>query len=192
MYNKLLQRVRDAGFNVSDEFLEQIKANSELIFVGKNEKLIEIGTVHKYGYFILSGSFVRSVITDFGEQKAVWFYFDELFNMMISPDGYFTNNTTKYEIKAIENSRLIKFSKESVDSWIYEHAFFSQMYLEDIAQEFLILNDFWAYKLSHSTIQFIKYINSKYPIILNRVPAKHIAHFLGVSPEWYSKLKKRL
>ena len=39
--------------------------------------------------------------------------------------------------------------------------------------------------------RFINFKN-KYPELLQKVPQKHIASYLGVTPEFYSKMKKKL
>jgi hypothetical protein len=51
--------------------------------------------------------------------------------------------------------------------------------------------------LGYLKIQFLKssvqeYLYNEYIWIVNRVPDKYIARFMGISNAWYCKLKKRL
>ena len=40
--------------------------------------------------------------------------------------------------------------------------------------------------------EFIKYLYNHYMWIMQRVPDKYIAQYMGISNAWYCKLKKRI
>ncbi|MEM9887361.1 MAG: hypothetical protein AAF849_15815 [Bacteroidota bacterium] len=191
-YDILYAKLRALDNPINENLWQEIQTNSTVIDIKKNKVLIDVGSRHKYGYFVVLGSFVSSIVTEKGDKKAVWFYFDELFNLITAMDSYFLDEPTKYEVKSLEDSTLIRFNKQHVDLWVLKYPFFSQMYLTDITNNLTALNEIRAHKLSQSPTQFLEYINQNYPVIIRRVSSKNMAHFLGVSPEWYSKLKKKM
>ncbi|MEM1321898.1 MAG: Crp/Fnr family transcriptional regulator [Bacteroidota bacterium] len=157
----------------------------------KDEVLIPSGSVNKYSYFVASGSLATTMITESGESRAVWFHFDNKFRVALCPDSYFLDEPTQYEMRALEDTRLIRFHKQNIDAWAAKYPAFNQLYFKDLANISTIIQDLRSYKLSHTPLQFLTYINNKYPVFSQRLSSKHMAHFLGVSPEWYSKLKKK-
>ncbi|MEM6318577.1 MAG: hypothetical protein AAF960_12975 [Bacteroidota bacterium] len=191
MYNKLKEKLEKRSQFIEEDLWQAIKTNSERITVKKNEVLIPIGSRQKYVYFIASGSFIASIVTANGDKRAIWFHFDELFSIVTCPDSYFLNEATKYEVSAIEDATLLRFQKEMVDNWVLAYQSFNQFYINDIIAEFMIMNEIRAIQLSHTPLQFLSYIRKNYPTIIDSVSSKNLAHFLGVSPEWYSKLKKK-
>lgn len=192
MYDNLRAKLEALDVPINENLWQEIEANSTLLDIKRNKILINFGSRNKYGYFIISGSFVTSITTVDGNQKAVWFHFDNLFNLLTAMDSYFLDRPTRYKVKAMEDSKVIRFNKQNVDLWVLKYQFFSQMYTTDIVHDFIALNEISAYKLSHSPKQFLEYLNHHYPSIIKRVSSKNMAHFLGVSPEWYSKLKKKM
>ncbi|HAD02893.1 MAG TPA: hypothetical protein DCE74_11920 [Porphyromonadaceae bacterium] len=50
----------------------------------------------------------------------------------------------------------------------------------------------YAARQSHTAEGFMEYLYNEYIWIVNRVPDKYIARFMGISNAWYCKLKKRL
>ena len=192
MYSILKTWLKVQGQPISKDLWEEINEHSELISVKKNDVLINYGSRHKHAYFIASGSFVTSTISEDGDKKSVWFHFDELFNIAVCTDSYFLNEFTKYEIKALEDSKVIKFNKHHVDLWALKYPLFNQHYHSNIIFDFVSLHEIRAYRLSHSPTKFLDYLNKKYPTFNKRVSSKNMAHFIGVSPEWYSKLKKKM
>ncbi len=191
MLDKLRTRIGKRGMVVSESLWEEAKQHSELIAIKKNEILIEFGNRHKYAYFVVEGSFMSSMIAENGDIKAVWFHLDNLFEMALCLDSYFLDELSKYQIKAMEDSLVIKFNKQIVDQWVINYPVFNQFYIKDIINDYIEVNEIRAYKLANSPLDFLNYLNSKYPQIQDRVSSKNMAHFLGVSPEWYSKLKKK-
>ena len=79
-----------------------------------------------------------------------------------------------------------------MDKWVLKYPTFNQFYITDLVKDFMAINELRAFALVHSPEQIFYYIAEKYPSIPVRVSSKNMAHFLGVSPEWYSKLKKRM
>ncbi|MEO0340813.1 MAG: Crp/Fnr family transcriptional regulator [Bacteroidota bacterium] len=191
IYNKLRAKLEMNRDPLQDCLWQEIQMHSKLIMIEKNEILIDFGSKHRYTYFIVSGSFLASVISEAGVKRAIWFHFDELFSTISAVDSYFMNKPSPYAYKAMEDSMVIQFHKQKIDDWIAQYPTFSQIYFNGIIRDYSALYEISAFRISNSPIQFLEFIKTKYPTILERVSSKNMAHFLGVSPEWYSKLKRK-
>ena len=191
--NKKLRAFLEASGqqSFSQSFWEEIAIYDAITPIKRREVLIPYGSRPKCGYFIVSGGFSTSMISDSGDKKALWFNLDVQFPMVICPDSYFLNEPTKYEVTALENSEVIKINKQHVDQLAEKYKSFGQFYFRDVVTNCITINEIRNYMLSHTPLQFLDYIKKNYPAYFDRLSSKNMAHFLGISPEWYSKLKKK-
>ncbi len=176
----------------SSELWDEMQVQSNVMSLNKNEILVNVGSKQKYAYFITSGSLAVYSFTNEGERKAIWFHFDDLFSMAAAPDSYYLNEPTKYEITALEKSTIIRFSKQSFDLWVLKYPCFNKFYIEGITSGRVIVQEARVQKLISTPEQYYQYLSEKFPSMVSRVSSKNMAHFLGLSPEWFSKLKRRM
>ncbi|MEM9000551.1 MAG: cyclic nucleotide-binding domain-containing protein [Bacteroidota bacterium] len=177
---------------VSDELWGRLKASASEICVKKNRVLIPYSSSLQKAYFLAKGSFECSLITTDGDRQTVWFFLDEVFDVVVCMDSYFLGEPTKYEVTALEDSIVYKFEKKVVDAIVLEYPEFNKFYREDIIDDYIKLNEIRNHMVAKSPEAFLRYLKDNYPAILNRAPSKNLAHFMGITPEWYSKLKKKL
>ncbi|MEM9000553.1 MAG: Crp/Fnr family transcriptional regulator [Bacteroidota bacterium] len=177
---------------VSEELWNEILLHAKIVDIEKGQKLVTCKSTLRRGYFIVSGSFESSIITTDGSSKTIWFYFDELFPVIVCMDSYFMGIPTMYQVTALEQSKVIVFEKEMIDAWVLKYPSFNEYYRSDLAKDFMIASEIRNHLVSRSSLDFLKYIHANYPILLSRTPSKNVAHFMGITPEWYSKLKRRI
>ncbi len=171
---------------------EDIRRRGKVIPVQKNEILIRYGSKCRETYYIVEGSFVKSQISESGVSKAVWFHFDDYFEFLATADSFFADEHTKYEIKALEDSVVIKFSKQMIDEWVEAYTCFNQFYRHYIIQDFITIFEARSCLLTYSSVEFLQYCQKRFPFLFLKLPGHYIADFIGVTPEWYSKLQRKV
>ena len=191
MIDKLKSRIEESG-KVEDEIWVEVAKFVKPKEVKKNEILVRYSTTSQEAYFILSGSFVCSQISESGVQKAIWFFFDEVFNFMTCPDSFFLQEPTKYELKAMEDSTILSINKKRIDHWITNYPGFNRFFIDDFTKEFVKIYEARSNLLTFSSLEYLQYVHDKFPFLLSKLPAYYIAEFMGISAEWYSKLQKKL
>lgn len=189
MYKKQVALLKERP--LSKDLLQEMKVHFKEISLSKNEVLISPGSKHEYAYITQAGSLVKYFTTREGNKVPIWFYFDELFDVALCPDGYFLGKPTKYEVTALENSVVLRVSKQQVDLWLRKYPKFHDFYFEQVVSGPIVTDEIRAYQLSHTPLEFLDYLDREYPIFRKRLSSRHMAQFIGVSPEWYSKLKRR-
>lgn len=175
-----------------EEFWHEIQSQAKTESVSKNEILVRYYSKSQDVYFVESGSFVCSQISDSGKSTAIWFYFSDIFENVACVDSYFNGENTKYEIKALEDSTVTRFHKSTIDSWFNKYDAFKRFYVESIIQDFLTIFEARSSLLTFTSLEFLQYTKTRFPFIFDRLPAHMIADFMGITPEWYSKLQKKL
>lgn len=161
----------------------------ELESIPRNYYLLKEGQKCHYEYFILKGC-LRS------------FYMDENaieHTTLFAIEGWWTGNLksfvrntpSEFYIQAIEDTRFIRIRKKNMDT-LYAKIPKLERYFRILLQNRLLATqDRISRHLSESaTDRYIKF-TTKYPNLEQRVPSKHIASYLGITPTYLSRLKKR-
>jgi CRP-like cAMP-binding protein len=103
--------------------------------------------------------------------------------------SFLTGNPSEYYIESIKDTTFLKLTKENREKMLEEHP--------KMERFFRIICE---YNIVHSRKRIVdlmqtpakeryeKFCNM-YPSILNDVPLKHIASYIGVTPEFLSKLR---
>ena len=177
---------------VSDAFLVELERACKPIELKKNDILVHHGGVYWKAFFVVTGSFKSSLLTPEGILKTTWFYFDHLFNIIPIRDSFLSGKPTKYEVQALENSTVLEIDMNTVNSWLQKFPEFNEFFRLDMINDFIMGEEIRTHLVCYSKKDFLRYLFESYPIIVSRTPSHALADFMGITPEWCSKLKKNL
>lgn len=190
-YNKLITEI-EKHTSLSTEMLDRLMEFGKIETIKKNEYLLQSGQICHHGYFINSGLLIQSFLHESGKENVIGFYMEDGYAYLASVSSYFSGSASAFEIKALEDCEVIKYSKTHIDQLISEFPEFNLFYHRITALGFQNLFMFSAMRLSLNAEEFLLFLNKEHPSFLKRIPDKYIAQFMGVSSEWLSKLKKKL
>ena len=161
----------------------------ELVSIQRNDLLLKEGQRCGYEYYILKGC-LRS------------YYFDENsieHTTLFAVEGWWTGNLksfvkntpSEFNIQALEDSMLIRISKSNMEA-LYDKIPKLNTYFRILLQNRLIATqDRVSRHLSEAaSTRYLQFI-TMYPDLEQRVPAKHIASYLGITPTYLSRLRKK-
>ena len=181
----------DGALLANQEFVDEFKSYARIISVQKGDYLLRVGEVCTEGYFINKGLFLHLFINDQGNESVMGFSVDNLYPFL-SSISYFTQSPSEFEILAMEDCELICISRNQIDALSAKYPLFASFYLRVMMMVISKIYTLYAARQSHTAEGFMKYLYNEYSWIVNRVPDKYIAHFMGISNAWYCKLKKRM
>lgn len=189
MHAALLKEIRK-HVNLTPEEEELLTTSFRYKKVRRNQVLVQPPDIAIYEHFVITGCLVQYYLSDDGIQHTLLF----------APEGWWTTDLpsfltgqdARYHIEALEDSELLIISKESLDNLLVKvpllNNFFRILYQNAImAQEERLLNVL-STKVEERYLRFVK----KYPQLQNRIPQYLIASYLGVTPEFFSKVKSRI
>ena len=110
----------------------------------------------------------------------------------LSAIGYFTKQPSEFEIKALEAGELLCFSRDHIESLSFRYPLFASYYQNIMLTIIYKLDVLLAVRLSSTAEEFIQFLYTNYAWMINRVPDKYIAHYMGISNAWYCKLKRKV
>jgi hypothetical protein len=189
--NKFLQELQAS--NLTADKIEAIISKGKLIQIKSQTRLISPNQTCDKGYFVLKGGFVCRYIDEQLEiEKTINFFLPELHPFMSCVDSFFSGEKTQCELRAISNSEVIEFKKKDLEILLNEDLQFFQFYHSLVTRALQEENDFKLKIIAYSSERLYNYLLTNHPVIIQKVPSKYIAEFMGISSEWLSKLKHRI
>lgn len=175
--------------NFNSEELELILMQFEEIEFSKNEYLIEKGKVTRYYYFLETG-FLRSYSID-TEGNDITTKFFAKNDIVIDWHSYFLKKPSKESIQALTKGKCWKISFANFMKLFNIEAF------REVGRTRLVNNYF---ELKNHSISVIadqakdRYLNllKEKPSIIQNVPLKYIATYLGITDTSLSRIRKEI
>lgn len=187
MYSKLNDKI----FN----FLSPEQSDTELLkslfkyqFTSKGTSLIEIGKRTDKVFFINSGYLKYSKIADSGEELIIHLYAPN--NFATSLNSFFLGTKSEEELQAITDCELLYISRSDLDS-LYSTSPEWQSFGRKLMESFLIEKEERIIEqLSLSAQKRYQKLLENKPDIIQNVPVKYIASYIGIQPESLSRIRK--
>ncbi|MTG99501.1 Crp/Fnr family transcriptional regulator [Myroides albus] len=162
----------------------------ERIEVQRNAFLIEQGQVERYSYFISDGAFRCWTLNHKGDEQTFWFCLAGTFSM--SNISFTLEEQSLFNVQAVMSSVVYRIDKEQVVRLYTELPLVKEVFSDLTAK---LLN-----RLLKRNIDLIKYTSEQYYLellneygeLMNYLPLKDIASFIGVTPQGLSRIRKRI
>ncbi len=173
---------------INHTILEEITNQFHPFSLEKKEYLIKAGEVAKSLVYIKAG-YIRMFHSDIdGNETTVWIGSNDKFITAIS--SFVFQRPSFWNIEAITDCELLIIKREShfhlckkYREWLdFENFLLSQALASLEYRMFVQMN----LSAQERYLEFFK----KGPGIFNQVPSKHLASYLGMSPETLSRLRK--
>jgi CRP-like cAMP-binding protein len=188
--NNFISVLKDGG--IPDHLISIVIDLGQLIKIKSQAKLIDAGKECRMIYFILSGAFVcRHLNEETGNKRTIGFFMDDFQPFMTCVDSYFTNTRTACDLLAITNGEVLAFEKSDLEKLAGTHQVLSAFYNAHIIAALVSEHDFKTKLIQYPSDSFYRHIIDRYPQIIQKIPSKYIAEYMGISPEWLSKLKRK-
>lgn len=167
--------------------IDKILALSEkTIGLVRNEFLTIEGNVDTNIYFIKSGS-VRIFVSDDGEERIIRFGYDG--NLIASLDSFLTGKPSKFNIQAIKKTEVRVVLKHQLQAFLEDDADHQKQWI-------LLLQNLISQQLereidilTNSPKERYQRVLKRSPELFQKIPNRHIANYLRMSPETLSRLK---
>lgn len=180
------------SLGISDEGSRHIVQKIDVSRVKSNSTLIVPGKICTHLYFIVTGGFVcRYFNENLETPKTINFYLDNLHPFMACVDSYFTQQPTSCELRAVKDSVVLSVSKKNIDQLILDYPALKQFYDGLVIQALVEENELKLKIISHTAEQLYEYLLDELSLVIQNVPSKYIAEFMGISAEWLSKVKSK-
>ncbi|GAA4278192.1 Crp/Fnr family transcriptional regulator [Aquimarina mytili] len=172
-----------------DNELQSFLNLMELEDIKNRDYLLKEGHYCKYQYFILKGCFRSFFIDRKGVEKVVNFGIEDWW--LTNFDSFINQTISELNIQAAEDSKVLKISKSNLDH-ILRDSLELNRYFRIILEKVRIADQRriqFMYNLSGEELYTV--FNEHNPDFVQRVPQYMLASYLGFTPEFLSKIRRK-
>ncbi|MDR2230122.1 MAG: Crp/Fnr family transcriptional regulator [Flavobacteriaceae bacterium] len=162
----------------------------EKILVKRNDFLIQEGELEKYSYFIFEGIARCWTLNHKGEEQTFWFCREGTFSM--SNISFTLKKKSDFNVQMLVDSIIYRIDNENV-SQIYEMIPRLKAIFDNLTA--VLLNRILKRNIDlikYSSEQYYLLMMAEYGSVLNFIPLKDIASYLGITPQALSRIRKRI
>lgn len=161
----------------------------EFTSIQRNDFLLKEGQKCDYEYFVNSGCLRSYSLDENAMEHTTLFAIEGWWTGNLK--SFVRNTPSEFYIQALEDTRFIRIPKKNMDE-LYAKIPKLERYFRILLQNRLLATqDRINRHLTESAMErYIKLIRL-YPNLEQRVPSKHIASYLGITPTYLSRIKKR-
>lgn len=157
--------------------------------VKKRQFILQEGEICKHTTYVFEGCFRMYLVDDNGKEHNLQFAIE---NWWVGDIGsFFTDQPSKLNIEAIENSIILQARKEDQLKLFTDYPKFNQIFR--VLAENAMVGLQRRVLLNISSTAEERYIDflERHPKLFNRISNVQIASYLGVTPEFLSTIRKK-
>lgn len=157
--------------------------------VKKKEHLLAEGEICNFGIFIIKGS-IRYYYLEDGVESTGNFFFENSWYADI--DSFLNGEPSSLYIETLEDCELYFLYRHDFDKLVRDYPVFST-FLPNMMER--CIKGLTSRNKAMSTVsveeRYLRFIKDR-PKVMERVPLKYVASYLGIKPESLSRLRTRL
>ena len=175
---------------MSSELKEAIEASCEICEVPKRTILLSEGQTCNYIYVVLKG-LLRTYYVKDGEEISSRFM-DEQYLLGMSVISFYSRTSGYEYIEAIEPCIFARIHYDKLQE-LYNNFIEFNYTARIITERFYMRSEERLFLIRKQTAEdrYLFFVN-KYPELMQRVPLKYIATYLGITLETLSRIRKKL
>lgn len=158
--------------------------------IPKGTILLHAGDVCKYTYRVLKGCLKSYVIDGRGKEHIIQFAPEEW--IISDMDSFLNENPSQLFIEALEDCELTISSKSdlyAVDEFDKEQLL---QIIHKLQKNLISTNNRLIGLLKSSSQERYRDFTQKYPTLVQRLPQKLIASYIGITPEYLSEIRRKM
>lgn len=165
--------------------------SSHLIFrkIKKNQFLLQRDEVARFDSYVNKGCLKASFIDKRGQEHIVRLAIED--EWITDHDSFLNATPSRLEILALEDSELWQIDLDSLEKLFGICPSFERAYRIMTQHLFIRLNRCLISFLSSSAEERYRDFTREHPGYVNRIPQYLIASYLGMSPEYLSRIRSR-
>ncbi|MEN2284072.1 Crp/Fnr family transcriptional regulator [Algoriphagus sp. SE2] len=171
---------------ISEKAAEALNSIAFEIQTPKNKHVQEIGQTCRTYYFVSSG-LARIYYLKDGIDITEYFAFEH--DMIIRAESLFTGKPSKKGIQAIEDTELIGIPASKLEILFDSYPEIERLFRKMMEMSYVSYVNRIESLQFHSADERYRQLLSGFPSLLERIPLKHIASYLGITQVSLSRIR---
>lgn len=152
--------------------------------------LLQAGEICRYYTFVVSGCFKLYAVDKIGKEYNLQFAAENDWIADIS--SFYAIKPSQLYIEAIEHAVILQISRDELVGLYNRYHKFDRNFRIIIEQKFIELQNRVLQNISSTAEERYLLFLEQYPALYNRLPNTQIASYLGITPEFLSKIRKEI
>ena len=175
--------------NLSPRELEYFNSILEYKVIPKRTMLLRAGNICNFEAYVIKGCIREYYIDGHGAEVTLQFAVEDWWVSDIT--SFQDQKVSNMYIETLEDCELLMLSRQSKEELLAEVPKLERMFRLMIQRHLSAVQNRLFKTITHTAIEkYLEFLN-RYPAIPQRVPQHYIASYLGISPEFLSKLRTR-
>jgi len=172
------------------EEIAYLKSSAQSRKLKRRQYLVQAGDVCKYESFVVQGCLRAYYVDDDGNDHILQFASEDWW--ISDMHSFLTQTPAWLNVDALEDCELIQFDKESLGK-LYQTIPKLERYFRIMLQNaFIAHQQRILQNISQHAEERYLLFRQKFPSLEQRVPQHQIASYLGITPEFLSKIRKKM
>lgn len=157
--------------------------------IKKKTTLLEIGKVSNEVFYLIKGC-IRLYCEKDGEELSTYFFTENMFAG--SYDSFLSRKPSKVAIETLEECKVLILTHKGQEKLYEIFPKMNEFIRKAIEQRFILLHDlFISYLLNSPEERYLK-LQKDRPELIQRIPQRQIASYIGVTPVSLSRIRNRV
>lgn len=156
----------------------------------KNDHLLRAGQAAPCSAYVISGCFRSYTINENGDEFTTRFAFEDWWIGDIQ--SLFSGEPAGLSIQALETSEIMTVNKAGYDCLFANSPAFTELFRINRDKGFNKLNQLMLDRMSKTAEERYRDMIRQHPAILQRIPLKYIASYLGIKAPSLSRIRKNI
>lgn len=175
---------------LSDAEIEALDARCTLRRLKRRQFLLSEGSVCLHYSFVVAGCFKMYKVDEAGKQHNIHFAVE---NEWIADIGSFhSQKPSQLYIEAMEAAEVIQLSRPDLIYFFEDNSKFNRIFRVQVEHDYIRLQRRLLQTISTSAEERYQAFMADYPHLANRLPSTQIASYLGITPEFLSRIRNKM
>lgn len=188
-YEPLINNI-ERYVTLKDDEKEKLISIIKITKVKKRQFIDQPGFISLYRNYVVKGAFRSFFIDNEGKEHTVQIAVEDWF--VSDFYSYITQTPATLFVEALEDSVLFQMKYDEIEKLCSEIHSLSEYYRITTERAFAFSRMRALSNISKTAEERYSELLKRYPGIVTRVPQKIIASYLGMSPEFLSKIKRKV
>ena len=188
-YEPLINNI-ERYVTLKDDEKEKLISIIKITKVKKRQFIDQPGFISLYRNYVVKGAFRSFFIDNEGKEHTVQIAVEDWF--VSDFYSYITQTPATLFVEALEDSVLFQMKYDEIEKLCSEIHSLSEYYRITTERAFAFSRMRALSNISKTAEERYLELLKRYPGIVTRVPQKIIASYLGMSPEFLSKIKRKV
>ncbi|MBS1599454.1 MAG: Crp/Fnr family transcriptional regulator [Bacteroidetes bacterium] len=158
--------------------------------IRKRQYILQAGDVCLYESYVIGGCLRTYYVDDKGLEHILQFAIEDWWVGDIL--SFLSNTPAKYNIDALEDTELLQIDNSSIEKLYKKVPQFERFFRIKIQNAFIQLQQRIIASMSETAEQRYIHFVEKYPQLEQRLPQHQVASYLGITPEFLSRIRKNI